>query len=108
VRVAPLRGGASRLAWDRPRDHRADAVIEAFLKTAQFKRVYLRTVAGRRRWPLSARALPSWSRAAAQVPRNRPDTVGEFKSVEIGVPHMPAWKAKTRGKLTRESVLLEP
>jgi hypothetical protein len=36
------------------------------------------------------------------------DTVGEFKSAEMGVPHMPAWKAKTLGKLTQERVLLEP
>jgi hypothetical protein len=36
-----------------------------------------------------------------------PDTVGEFKSVEMSVPHMPAWKAKTLGKLTQERVLLE-
>jgi hypothetical protein len=35
------------------------------------------------------------------------DTVGEFKSVEIGVSHMPAWKAKKLGKLTQERVLLE-
>jgi hypothetical protein len=38
----------------------------------------------------------------------RADTVGEFKSAEMGVPHMPAWKAKTLGKLTQERVLLEP
>ena len=38
----------------------------------------------------------------------RPDTVGEFKSVEMSVPHMSAWKAKTLGKLTQEKVLLEP
>jgi hypothetical protein len=37
----------------------------------------------------------------------RADTVGEFKSVEIGVPYMPAWKAKMLGKLTQERVLLE-
>jgi hypothetical protein len=36
------------------------------------------------------------------------DTVGEFKSVEIGVPHMPAWKAKTLGKLAQGKVLPEP
>ena len=36
-----------------------------------------------------------------------PDTVGEFKSAEMSMPHMPAWKAKTLGKLTREKVLLE-
>jgi len=30
----------------------------------------------------------------------RPDTVGEFKSAEICVLHMPSWKAKTLGKLT--------
>src|SRR5215475_14795096 len=36
------------------------------------------------------------------------DTVGECKSAEMGVPHMPAWRAKKRGKLTQENVLLEP
>jgi hypothetical protein len=40
--------------------------------------------------------------------KKRPDTVGEFKSAEMGVPHTPAWKAKTLGKLTQEKVLLEP
>jgi hypothetical protein len=41
--------------------------------------------------------------------RKKPsDTVGEFKSAEMGVPHMPAWKAKTLGKLAQEKVLLEP
>jgi hypothetical protein len=30
------------------------------------------------------------------------DTVGEFKSAEMGVPHMPAWKAKTPGKIAQE------
>jgi hypothetical protein len=35
-------------------------------------------------------------------------TVGEFKSAEMSVPHMPAWKAKKRGKLMQEKVLLEP
>jgi hypothetical protein len=35
------------------------------------------------------------------------DTVGEFKSAEMGVPHMPAWKAKTLGKIAQEKVLLE-
>ena len=39
--------------------------------------------------------------------KNAPDTVGEFKSVEMGVPHMPAWKAKTLGNLSQERVLLE-
>ena len=34
------------------------------------------------------------------------DTVGEFKSAEICVSHMPSWKAKTLGKLTQERVLL--
>jgi hypothetical protein len=36
-----------------------------------------------------------------------PDTVGEFKSAEMGVLHMPSWKAKRLGKLTQEKVLLE-
>ena len=37
-----------------------------------------------------------------------PDTVGEPRSAEICVSHMPSWKAKTLGKLTQEKVLLEP
>jgi hypothetical protein len=36
-----------------------------------------------------------------------PDTVGEFKSAEIGASHMLSWKAKKLGKLTQEKVLLE-
>ena len=36
-----------------------------------------------------------------------PDTVGEFKSVEMGVPYIPPLKAKKLGKLTQEKVLLE-
>jgi hypothetical protein len=36
-----------------------------------------------------------------------PDTVGEFKSTEMGVPHMPSLKAKTLRELTQEKVLLE-
>jgi hypothetical protein len=35
-----------------------------------------------------------------------PGTVGEFKSAEMGVPHMPAWKAKKLGKLPQEKVLV--
>jgi hypothetical protein len=34
-------------------------------------------------------------------------TVGELKSAEMCVSHMPSWKAKTLGKLTQEKVLLE-
>src|SRR5207245_2821730 len=34
----------------------------------------------------------------------RTDTVGEFKSTEIYVSHMPSLKAKTLGKLTRREV----
>jgi hypothetical protein len=41
------------------------------------------------------------------VQRNRPDTVGELKSAEICVSHMPSCKAKKLGKLTQEKVLLE-
>jgi hypothetical protein len=37
-----------------------------------------------------------------------PDTVGEFKSAEMCVSHMPSLKAKKPGKLTQEKVLLEP
>jgi hypothetical protein len=36
------------------------------------------------------------------------DTVGEFKSAEICVPYLPSLKAKKRGKLAQEKVLLEP
>jgi hypothetical protein len=36
-----------------------------------------------------------------------PDTVGEFKSAEICVSHLPSWKAKKPGTLTQEKVLLE-
>src|SRR4030095_1431755 len=35
------------------------------------------------------------------------DTVGELKSAEICVSHMPSLKAKKLGKLPREKVLLE-
>jgi hypothetical protein len=38
----------------------------------------------------------------------RADTVGELKSAEMGVPYLPALKAKKRGKLAQEKVLLEP
>jgi hypothetical protein len=44
---------------------------------------------------------------AARAVRKRPDTVGEFKSAEIGASHMLSWKAKKLGKLTQEKVLLE-
>jgi hypothetical protein len=37
----------------------------------------------------------------------RADTVGELKSAEICVSHMPSWKAKKLGKRTQEKVLLE-
>ena len=37
----------------------------------------------------------------------RPDTVGQPPSTEIGVPSMPALKAKKLRKLPREKVLLE-
>jgi hypothetical protein len=37
----------------------------------------------------------------------RPDTVGELKSAEICVSHMPSLKAKKLGKLPQEKVLLE-
>jgi hypothetical protein len=35
------------------------------------------------------------------------DTVGELKSAEMCVSHMPSWKTKKPGKLTQEKVLLE-
>src|SRR5262245_53220452 len=38
---------------------------------------------------------------------NRPDTVGELKSAEICVSHMPSLKAKKLRKLPQEKVLLE-
>ena len=38
----------------------------------------------------------------------RPDTVGELKSAEMGVSHIPSLKAKTLAKLAQEKVLLEP
>jgi hypothetical protein len=44
---------------------------------------------------------------AARAVRKRPDTVGEFKSAEIGASHMLSWKAKKREKPTQEKVLLE-
>jgi len=42
------------------------------------------------------------------VRTKRADTVGEFKSAEMGVLYLPALKAKKRGKLAQEKVLLEP
>jgi hypothetical protein len=39
--------------------------------------------------------------------KKSPDTVGELKSAEMSVSHMPSWKAKKLGKLPREKVLLE-
>jgi hypothetical protein len=39
--------------------------------------------------------------------KKRRDTVGELKSAEMCVSHLPSWKAKKRGKLTQEKVLLE-
>jgi Pyruvate/2-oxoacid:ferredoxin oxidoreductase delta subunit len=39
--------------------------------------------------------------------RKRADTVGELKSAEICVSHLPSKKAKKLGKLTQEKVLLE-
>jgi len=36
------------------------------------------------------------------VPEKRADTVGEFKSAEMCVSHMPALKAKKRGKLAKK------
>jgi hypothetical protein len=42
------------------------------------------------------------------VHEKRPDTVGELKSVEICVSHMPSLKAKKLRKVVQEKVLLEP
>jgi hypothetical protein len=53
--------------------------------------------------PITGKEVPY-----VNLSRKRPDTVGEFTSAEMGVPHIPAWKAKTLGKLTQERVLLEP
>jgi hypothetical protein len=39
--------------------------------------------------------------------RKRPDTVGQPPSTEIGVPNLPALKAKKLSKLPQEKVLLE-
>jgi hypothetical protein len=39
--------------------------------------------------------------------KNRPDTVGELKSAEICVFHLPSLKAKKLGKFSQEKVLLE-
>jgi hypothetical protein len=39
--------------------------------------------------------------------KNRPVTVGELKSAEIWVPHLPSWKAKKLGNFSQEKVLLE-
>jgi hypothetical protein len=40
--------------------------------------------------------------------KNGADTVGEFKSAEMGVSHTPSWKAKKLRKFVQEKVLLEP
>src|SRR2546422_7259948 len=42
------------------------------------------------------------SKALAPCRIKRTDTVGELRSAEICVPHMPSWKAKKLGKLTQE------
>jgi hypothetical protein len=47
------------------------------------------------------------STGGAWCRKKRRDTVGEFKSAEMGVPHMPSLKAKKLGKLSQEKVLLE-
>jgi hypothetical protein len=46
------------------------------------------------------RAL-GWATPTVQGSK-RADTVGEFKSAEVCVSHMPAWKAKKLGKLTKK------
>jgi hypothetical protein len=43
----------------------------------------------------------------AVTDRKRPDTVGQPPSTEIGVPNLPALKAKKLSKLPQEKVLLE-
>jgi transposase-like protein len=45
--------------------------------------------------------------AEAEMDEMWSDTVGEPPSADIGVSHMPSWKAKKLGKLPREKVLLE-
>jgi hypothetical protein len=50
----------------------------------------------------------SWQYGPSRrVCRKRADTVGEPKSTEMGVSHMPSLKAKKLGKLPQEKVLLE-
>src|SRR5881296_2239442 len=46
--------------------------------------------------------------AGALCRNKRSDTVGELKSAEICVSHMPSLKAKKLGTLAQEKVLLEP
>ena len=46
--------------------------------------------------------MPGKLPLAARVPIT--DTVGELKSAEMSVPHMPTWKAKTVRKLTQEGL----
>jgi hypothetical protein len=51
-------------------------------------------------------SYPPWGISTEGV-ENHPDTVGELKSADICVSHMPSLKAKKLGKLPREKVLLE-
>ena len=50
-------------------------------------------------------ARQNWT--AWHVSKKRADTVGELKSAEICVPHMPSLKAKKLGKFSQQKVLLE-
>jgi hypothetical protein len=47
------------------------------------------------------------ARPCCRISRKRPDTVGELKSAEIYVFHVPSLKAKKLGNLAQEKVLLE-
>jgi len=60
------------------------------------------------RTPSSVRSCVAWSsHPSTQMHGYRPDTVGQSPSTEIGVPNMPALKAKKLSELPREKVLLE-
>ena len=52
---------------------------------------------------MSRRLIDTWD-----IFEKRPDTVGQPPSTEIGVPNIPAWKAKKLSKLPQENVLPEP
>jgi len=51
---------------------------------------------------------PGFFETTRFVSHLRGDTVGELKSAEICVSHIPSLKVKKLGKLPREKILLEP